>query len=185
MGSPLTSGPTGVTVDATTGKISISDYCTKAGAVATFSAINPYAKVNNVVSGLPSGQVLYIAEAGAQAWKVAPLRRERLDVFVRAVLSTAMEKEDRLHASRKRSRQRGSVLIMFTLMLPVVITLVGLAIDRTMLFLVEARLSSAVDGSALAPAAVQAESSTYVSAERITTAVEVLVWSSVPGSAHR
>lgn len=72
MGSPLTSGPTGVTVDATTGKISISDYCTKAGAVATFSAINPYAKVNNVVSGLPSGQVLYIAEAGAQAWKVAP-----------------------------------------------------------------------------------------------------------------
>ena len=60
-----------------------------------------------------------------------------------------MEKEDRLHASRKRSRQRGSVLIMFTLMLPVVITLVGLAIDRTMLFLVEARLSSAVDGAAL------------------------------------
>ena len=72
MGSPLTSGPTGVTVNATTGKISVSDYCTKAGAVATFSAINPYAKVNNVVSGLPSGQVLYIAEAGARAWKVAP-----------------------------------------------------------------------------------------------------------------
>jgi Flp pilus assembly protein TadG len=72
MGSPLTSGPTGVTVDATTGKISVSDYCTKAGAVASFNAINPYSDVNNVVSGLPSGQMLYIAEAGAQAWTVAP-----------------------------------------------------------------------------------------------------------------
>jgi Flp pilus assembly protein TadG len=72
MGSPLTSGPTGVTVNSTTGKISVSDYCTKAGAVATFNSINPYSDVNNVVSGLPSGQVLYIAEAGTTAWKVPP-----------------------------------------------------------------------------------------------------------------
>ena len=72
MGSPLTSGPTGVTVDSTTGKISVSDYCTKAGAVANFNSINPYSDVNNVVSGLPSGQVLYVAEAGATAWTVKP-----------------------------------------------------------------------------------------------------------------
>ena len=60
-----------------------------------------------------------------------------------------MRKEDPLRASRKHRRQRGSVMIMFTLMLPVVIMLVGLGIDRTMVFLVEARLSSAVDGAAL------------------------------------
>ena len=72
IGSPLTSGPTGVTVDATTGKISVSDYVTKAGAVATFSSINPYAVVNGNVSGLPSGQVLYVAEAAATAFSMPP-----------------------------------------------------------------------------------------------------------------
>ena len=72
IGSPLTSGPTGVTVDATTGKISVSDYVTKAGAVATFNSINPYSSVNGVVSGLPSGQVLYVAEAAATAFSMPP-----------------------------------------------------------------------------------------------------------------
>ena len=72
IGSPLTSGPTGVTVDATTGKISVSDYVTKAGAVATFSSINPYAVVNGNVSGLPSGEVLYVAEAAATAFSMPP-----------------------------------------------------------------------------------------------------------------
>jgi hypothetical protein len=72
IGSPLTSGPTGVTVDATTGKISVSDYVTKAGAVATFSSINPYSVVNGNVSGLPSGQVLYVAEAAATAFSMPP-----------------------------------------------------------------------------------------------------------------
>src|SRR5580704_11214561 len=37
IGSPLVSGPTGVTVNATTGQISAAQYVTKAGAVATFS----------------------------------------------------------------------------------------------------------------------------------------------------
>jgi Flp pilus assembly protein TadG len=60
-----------------------------------------------------------------------------------------MRKEDRLRASSKHSRERGSVMIMFTLMLPVIIMLVGLAVDRTMVFIVESRLSSAVDGAAL------------------------------------
>jgi hypothetical protein len=72
VGSPLTSGPTGVTVNSTTGRISLSDYVTKAGAVATFSSINPYSSVNGNVSGLPSGQVLYVAEAAATAFSMPP-----------------------------------------------------------------------------------------------------------------
>ncbi len=72
IGSPLTTGPTGVTVNSTTGRISVSDYVTKAGAVATFSSINPYSSVNGVVSGLPSGQMLYVAEASATAFSMPP-----------------------------------------------------------------------------------------------------------------
>jgi hypothetical protein len=74
-GSPITSGlgANNVTVDATTGKISESDYVTKSGAVATFTGINPYAKdVDGNVSGLPSGQVLYLAEAGALGFNMKP-----------------------------------------------------------------------------------------------------------------
>jgi hypothetical protein len=71
-GSPLVSGPTGVTVDPTTGKISVQDYVTKAGAVATFSSINPYAVINGNVQGLPSGQVLYVAEAAATGFSMPP-----------------------------------------------------------------------------------------------------------------
>jgi hypothetical protein len=71
-GSPVTSGPTGVTVNSTTGKITPTDYVTKAGAVATFSGINPYSVVNGNVSGLPSGQVLYLAEAASTGFSLAP-----------------------------------------------------------------------------------------------------------------
>jgi hypothetical protein len=71
-GSPLVSGPTGVTVDPTTGKISPQDYVLKAGAVAQFSSINPYAVVNGNVSGLPSGQVIYVAEAAALGFVMPP-----------------------------------------------------------------------------------------------------------------
>ena len=49
----------------------------------------------------------------------------------------------------KRLRRRGSVIILFTLMLPVIMMAVGLAIDRTMVFIVEAKLGAAVDGAAL------------------------------------
>ena len=72
LGGPLTSGPTGVTVSSTTGDISISDYVTKAGAVASFSSINPYSNVSGNISGLPSGQVLFIAEAAAQEYALPP-----------------------------------------------------------------------------------------------------------------
>ncbi len=72
LGSPLTSGPTGVTVDSQTGMIFMQDYVTKAGAVANFSRINPYAVVDGRVSGLPSGESLYVAEAAARLWAVPP-----------------------------------------------------------------------------------------------------------------
>jgi len=74
FGSPLTTGPTGVTLD-NQGKISVAQYATKAGAVAQFSSangINPYTVVNNVVSGLPSGQRLYLAEAAGQGFGMPP-----------------------------------------------------------------------------------------------------------------
>ena len=72
LGSPLTTGPTGVTMDPTTGAISVQDYATKAGAVAQFSSVNPYQNVNGNVSGLPSGQYLYIAEAAANTFTLSP-----------------------------------------------------------------------------------------------------------------
>lgn len=47
-------------------------------------------------------------------------------------------------------RRRGSAMVMFTLMLlTMLIPLVGLAIDASMLYIVQAKLSSAVDGAAL------------------------------------
>lgn len=62
-GSPLTTGPTGVSMDPVSGKIAVNDYVSQAGAVARFSSINPYSSVNGVVSGLPAGQYIYLAEA--------------------------------------------------------------------------------------------------------------------------
>ena len=67
LGSPSTS-----LVNATTGQISQQNYVTNAGAVASFSAINPYQNTSGAISGLPSGQTLYAAEAGAQAWVMPP-----------------------------------------------------------------------------------------------------------------
>jgi Flp pilus assembly protein TadG len=54
--------------------------------------------------------------------------------------------------SRKWSRQAGSVMVMFTLMLFVLVPLVGLAIDGTMMYSVKAKLQAAVDGGAIAAA---------------------------------
>jgi len=71
-GSPLTSGPTGVTVDPSTGQISRVQYVTRAGAVATFTGVNPYQVVNGNVQGLPSGQVLYVAEVGSTGFNMPP-----------------------------------------------------------------------------------------------------------------
>jgi hypothetical protein len=75
-GSPLTSGPTGVTVNSTTGRISAADYVKKAGAVAQFNAVNPYSVVSGVAQGLPSGQQLYVAEAAAAGYNMPPFVRD-------------------------------------------------------------------------------------------------------------
>jgi hypothetical protein len=72
IGSPLVSGPTAVTVNATTGQISLSDYVKKAGAVALFNSVNPYSVTAGVARGLPSGELLYIAEAGVRGFTMAP-----------------------------------------------------------------------------------------------------------------
>jgi hypothetical protein len=71
-GSPITSGPNGVTVDPVTGMISLSDYVKKSGARATFSGVNPYSVVNGVAQGLPSGQSLYLAEAASTGFNMPP-----------------------------------------------------------------------------------------------------------------
>ena len=60
--------PISTIVNSTTGQISQNNYVTNAGAVANFNAINPYSNASGVISGLPSGQTLYCAEAGAKAW---------------------------------------------------------------------------------------------------------------------
>jgi hypothetical protein len=70
-GSPLTSGPTGVTLSAN-GTISQTQYVTRAGAVASFTGVNPYSVVNGHGQGLPSGQVLYVAEAGSTGFSMPP-----------------------------------------------------------------------------------------------------------------
>jgi len=73
FGTPSTSGQGSVTVDSTTGKISLNDQVTGTGDVASFAVgINPYANVSGVVSGLPSGQVIYIAEAATTGMSLPP-----------------------------------------------------------------------------------------------------------------
>src|SRR4051812_29393036 len=50
----------------------------------------------------------------------------------------------------KRNRRRGSTILLLATILPLVlIPIVGLAIDGTVLFIVQAKLASAADGAAL------------------------------------
>src|SRR5579863_7139379 len=46
-------------------------------------------------------------------------------------------------------RQRGAALVLYTVLLPTLLLMVGLAIDLGILFVVQTRLSAAVDGAAL------------------------------------
>ena len=84
LGSPLTTGPSPVTVNSTTGKISLSDQVNNSGDVANFSSGNPF--VNMTTAGLnggtlntlPSGQLLYVTESAAQGFSMAPFSRSGL-----------------------------------------------------------------------------------------------------------
>jgi len=71
FGSPITSGPNGVTI-ASDGTISLGDQVQNSNDVATFTGVNPYSVVNGTVTGLPSGQVLYLTEAEAIGFKMSP-----------------------------------------------------------------------------------------------------------------
>jgi len=72
LGSPIVTGPSPVTVDATTGKISLTDQVNNAGDVATFSSGNPFVNIAGVLNTLPSGQMLFVTEAAAQGFTMAP-----------------------------------------------------------------------------------------------------------------
>jgi len=54
-----------------------------------------------------------------------------------------------LRFTKSKLRRRGNVLILITLMVPVLVGMVGLAIDATMCFIVQSELSAALDGAAL------------------------------------
>jgi hypothetical protein len=77
-GAPITNGadiPNNVTLDSN-GMISIGQYTTRTGAVAQFTAasgINPYTvSAGGAVSGLPSGQRLYLSEAAGPGYGMPP-----------------------------------------------------------------------------------------------------------------
>jgi hypothetical protein len=72
LGSPLTTGPDPVTVNATTGKISLSDQVNNPGDVATFVYGNAFISTPGTLNTLPSGQVLYVTEVVAQGFTMAP-----------------------------------------------------------------------------------------------------------------
>jgi Flp pilus assembly protein TadG len=71
LGSPLTTGPSPVTVNSTTGKISLSDQVNNAGDVAVFTSGNPFVTTTTSTGSwntMPSGQMLYITEAAFQGF---------------------------------------------------------------------------------------------------------------------
>jgi hypothetical protein len=72
LGSPLTTGPSPVTVNPTTGMISISDQINNPGDVATFASGNPFISTPGTLNTLPSGQVLYVTEVAAQGFAMLP-----------------------------------------------------------------------------------------------------------------
>ena len=73
FGSPVTTGANPVTVNSTTGNISLADQAANPGDVATFSVgINPYSTTNGTVSGLPSGEVIFVSEAASSGLALPP-----------------------------------------------------------------------------------------------------------------
>ena len=72
LGSPVTTGLTPVTLDATTGKVNpAKQEATNAGDVAVFNGLNPFV-VAGSLDELPSGQVLYVSEAAARGFTMPP-----------------------------------------------------------------------------------------------------------------
>jgi len=88
--------------------------------------------------------------------------------------------------NRRRRRQGGNILIMFTMMLPfILIPLVGLAIDATMLYTVQLKLQSAVDGGALAAAnSLSAGLSTSAQQSAMTLAADQFMKANLSAGGH-
>jgi len=70
-GSPVVTGNSPVTIGAD-GTISPTDQCGNTGDQATFTSINPYQSVSGTVSGLPSGQLIYISEVADRGFILPP-----------------------------------------------------------------------------------------------------------------
>jgi hypothetical protein len=79
-GSPITTGGSPVHLDSG-GNVSLDEQVTKSGDVAVskavsgverFEGISPYQSLNGNVSGLPSGQVVYVAEAAGKGFNMPP-----------------------------------------------------------------------------------------------------------------
>ncbi len=68
----LFGSPTGVPINSTTGVIAPADYVTNTNDVAVFNSIQAYSNTGGTISGLPSGQVLFIAEASAPEYGLPP-----------------------------------------------------------------------------------------------------------------
>lgn len=66
-----------------------------------------------------------------------------------------------LKSTRSRWGRRGSVLVLVTLLVPTLVGLVGLAVDGTMVFIVQTELSAAVDGAALGTGRLLSTSANY------------------------
>ncbi|HTS65939.1 MAG TPA: TadE family protein [Candidatus Acidoferrales bacterium] len=73
LGSPLTTGPDPVTVDSTTGKISLDDQVNNSGDRANFASGNPFVDTSDGdLNTLPSGQVLYVTEVAVPGFSMPP-----------------------------------------------------------------------------------------------------------------
>lgn len=80
FGSPVTTGANPVVIDSG-GNISLDAQVTNSGDVAVstttggvayFAGIGPYQSLSGNVSGLPSGQVVYVSEAASQGFSMPP-----------------------------------------------------------------------------------------------------------------
>jgi hypothetical protein len=70
----LFGSPSGVPINASTGVIAPVDYVTNTGAVAVFNSIQAYSNTGGNISGLPSGQLVYAAEASAPEYGLPPYK---------------------------------------------------------------------------------------------------------------
>jgi hypothetical protein len=73
LGSPLVTGPNPVTVNSTTGKISIHDQVSNRGDQAVFAMGNPFVNTTSQeLNTLPTGQVLYVTEVAVTGFRLPP-----------------------------------------------------------------------------------------------------------------